>query len=489
LLDVPKDLSNQYLFDDLKTLKHLYFNETNPTKKQEYKKQIDELISRITNGRKDFDFEVYFYEVVHDRGGFDVVIGNPPYVRADHPEIAKLREAIKTSNLYETLWEKWDLYTAFIERGFKILRPKGILEFIVPDAYMSSKYAEKSHEYFLKNAVVNRIDFCSDLKIFTAEVRNIIIEFQKEVRPDHVPLRIRHTEEWGKTVVLPSKSQSEMAENTFKLDSENKTVGDLSNTLRWGEICYVSVGLVLQADEKRFQGEFVKDDLISDTRDEVHCKPYIEAKWTSKYVIEKVKYLEWGTERVPSKIRRPTFPELYIPEKIVKGRMTDAVYDDSGLLCNDSCFVSVLWKDLNGVQNRSIDMSIKKDFSVTSASPIRSQLEQNSEAFSLKYLLAVLNSKFAYKFLDSVRRSQLCFYPDDLKKLPIKRLSRLDQQPFVDFVDKILALTRSPDYLQNPDKQAQVKEYETQIDHLVYHLYSLTEEDIKIIEHNARVIR
>jgi hypothetical protein len=73
--------------------------------------------------------------------------------------------------------------------------------------------------------------------------------------------------------------------------------------------------------------------------------------------------------------------------------------------------------------------------------------------------------------------------------LPIKRLSRLDQQPFVDFVDKILALTRSPDYLQNPDKQAQVKQYETQIDHLVYHLYSLTEEEIKIIEQTVPVVK
>jgi hypothetical protein len=62
-------------------------------------------------------------------------------------------------------------------------------------------------------------------------------------------------------------------------------------------------------------------------------------------------------------------------------------------------------------------------------------------------------------------------------------------QQCVGLVDKILALTRSPHYLQNPDKQAQVKQYETQIDHLVYQLYSLTEEEIKIIEQSVPVVK
>jgi adenine-specific DNA-methyltransferase len=49
-------------------------------------------------------------------------------------------------------------------------------------------------------------------------------------------------------------------------------------------------------------------------------------------------------------------------------------------------------------------------------------------------------------------------------------------------VDKILAITKDPDYLQNPAKQAQVKEYERQIDQMVYELYGLTEEEIRIVE-------
>jgi len=74
LLGVEKDLFNNELFNQLEKLKPLYFNETNPTKKQEYKSKIEELISKITKGHTEFDFEVYFSEVFHEKGGFDVVM-------------------------------------------------------------------------------------------------------------------------------------------------------------------------------------------------------------------------------------------------------------------------------------------------------------------------------------------------------------------------------------------------------------------------------
>jgi len=52
----------------------------------------------------------------------------------------------------------------------------------------------------------------------------------------------------------------------------------------------------------------------------------------------------------------------------------------------------------------------------------------------------------------------------------------------IDFNDKILAITKDDDYLQNKEKQAKVNEYEHQIDQMVYKLYGLTEEEIKIVE-------
>ena len=491
------------LEDDIKSLRHKYFTAKTRSEKlncqKEDKKLRESLAKELKNigfssdsSEKIAKFDLYDQNASADffdpewmfgiKDGFDVVIANPPYVRADNPEIKKQRDAVKKYNVYETLWEKWDLYVAFIERGYKILTYQGILEFIIPDAYMTSKYAIKSHRYFLDNALINRINFCSDLKIFEAGVRNIIIEYKKAKNENHIPLRIKHVSEWNNIVLLPSKKQSEMDKNTFKIDIENNSLGDLSNTLTWGETCYVSYGLRPSSDERYWKGEFTKDELISDIKDNIHSKAYIEGKWINKYIIEKIKYLEWGTKRSPKKLVRPTFPDLYLPEKILMGRMTGAIYDDTGLMCNDSIIVSVLWKDLKNIQNRSIDGSIKKDFKIKKTYPFRNQLEENSKLFNLKYLLAILNSQFAYNYLDSIRRSQIGFYPNDLKKLPLKIISHLDQKPFIDLVDKILAITKDEDYLQNKEKQAKVREYESQIDQMVYKLYNLADEEIKIVE-------
>ena len=491
------------LEDDIKSLRHKYFTAKTRSEKlncQEKDKKLREILANelknigfsSDSSEKIAKFDLYDQNASADffdpewmfgiKDGFDVVIANPPYVRADNPEIKKQRDAVKKYNVYETLWEKWDLYVAFIERGYKILRYQGILEFIIPDAYMTSKYAIKSHRYFLDNALINRINFCSDLKIFEAGVRNIIIEYKKAKNENHIPLRIKHVSEWNNIVLLPSKKQSEMDKNTFKIDIENNSLGDLSNTLTWGETCYVSYGLRPSSDERYWKGEFTKDELISDIKDNIHSKAYIEGKWINKYIIEKIKYLEWGTKRSPKKLVRPTFPDLYLPEKILMGRMTGAIYDDTGLMCNDSIIVSVLWKDLKNIQNRSIDGSIKKDFKIKKTYPFRNQLEENSKLFNLKYLLAILNSQFAYNYLDSIRRSQIGFYPNDLKKLPLKIISHLDQKPFIDLVDKILAITKDEDYLQNKEKQAKVREYESQIDQMVYKLYNLADEEIKIVE-------
>ncbi|OQX81913.1 MAG: hypothetical protein B6D56_01110 [Candidatus Omnitrophica bacterium 4484_70.1] len=73
-------------------------------------------------------------------------------------------------------------------------------------------------------------------------------------------------------------------------------------------------------------------------------------------------------------------------------------------------------------------------------------------------------------------------YKTPLSEIPIKIISYNEQKQFIDLVNKILSLTQSEDYLENPQRQAKVKEYEHQIDQMVYKLYGLNQEEIKIIE-------
>jgi hypothetical protein len=148
--------------------------------------------------------------------GFDITIGNPPYVRADSGEqhIA-LRKQIIDSKQYETLWEKWDLYVAFIERGFKMLRHNGISTMIVSDAYCHSKYAQKSQEWFLRNSRVIRLDFLSKIKVFEAGVHNIVYFFQKADGGSNKPERREHEDEFGKLKVLPTDEQKNLTYRAF----------------------------------------------------------------------------------------------------------------------------------------------------------------------------------------------------------------------------------------------------------------------------------
>lgn len=403
---------------------------------------------------------------------FDIVIGNPPYVRADNPAIKEQRDMIKKTQYYQTIWEKWDLYIPFLERSFKLLKPKGLISYIISDAYIASKYAEKSQEYFVNNAKINRIDFLSDIKVFDAAVKNIILQVQNCVEADNVPLRLVHKESFGNAESIPGNSQEVLGIDLFKSYSTD-VVGAIDNTIEWGQICYVSYGLRPSSDERYFQGEFKKDDLISDIQDDIHPLPYIEGKWISRYKVNEIRFLEWGTERSPQKLVRPTFPELYLPPKIMMGGMTGAIYDDSKLVCNHSITISVLWKDLRDVSNKSIISSIRKDFSPTECLAVfREKLENNSELFELKYLLAILNSSYAKYFLKTVRRSQIGVYPDDIKKIPIPITDKPIQTIISTVVDYISYIKRVNERLHGKfENSFLADEFDKILDFMVLELY------------------
>ncbi len=71
---------------------------------------------------------------------------------------------------------------------------------------------------------------------------------------------------------------------------------------------------------------------------------------------------------------------------------------------------------------------------------------------------------------------------ETISAFPIKEIPQSDQETFISLVDRILAITKDKDYLENSAKQSKVKEYERQIDQMVYKLYDLTENEIKIVE-------
>ena len=103
---------------------------------------------------------------------------------------------------------------------------------------------------------------------------------------------------------------------------------------------------------------------------------------------------------------------------------------------------------------------------------------------STKYLLGLLNSSLLIWIFKKIGKRKGEIYEIGTKELSLLSIivPMNNENKILQFVDQILVLTQANDYLQRPTKQAQVKEYERQIDKMVYELYGLTEEEIKIIE-------
>ena len=423
------------------------------------------------------------------RDGFDITIGNPPYVRADSgDEHLKMRQKIEDSNQYETLWEKWDLYIPFIERSYKLLKPGGFTTLIVSDAYCHSKYAQKSQDYFLKNSRILRLDFFSKIKIFDAGVRNITYLFQKVDGSRQQPERRVHNPEVGAVTLLPTDEQCNLTYRAFFPEDINLQQF-LTPTVALSDICYISYGLTPSSNEKTAKGEFTTSDLVADKKDELHCKPFVEGKHLDYWLPVMNLWLEYGSDRAPSQFRRPTFPEMYtVGEKILAQRSPGpdpkVCYDNQYLIFTPSSVGFILWHSLSGIRNRSIKKLTRyRDEKPRRLDlPQREDLEKISPRFAVKFLLGVMNSATAHDFLRANRRSNIHLYPDDWKKLPIPDVPLEQQEPIIELVDQILAAKRT-----NPD--ADVSELENEIDQIVYLLYGLIPEEIVIVEgaENVRI--
>lgn len=403
--------------------------------------------------------------------GFDVTIGNPPYVRADEQSEwnQEQRKAILASKQYETLWEKWDLYVPFIERSYKLLKPNGITSLIVSDAYCHSKYAQKSQNWFLQNSRILRLDFLSKIKIFDAGVHNVTYFFQRADGTKNKPERRVHEAEFGQTTSLSSDEQKNLTYRVFFPEESALSLPGIPIA----DIFYVTYGLRPSSDENEAKGAFKTADLVSTTKDNIHCKPYVEGKHLARWYRATYLWLEWGTKRAPSQFCRPTFPALYsVAEKLLAQRSPGpdplVCFDDEQLSFSPASVGFIPWHLLQGVRNRSIKKTARYQGEKPPRPdlPKREALEGISSRFEIKYVLAVMNSKVACDFLRANRRSNVHLYPDDWKKLPIPDVSKEKQQPIVEIVEQILALKKD-------DPDADITELEQKVDAMVTELYGV----------------
>jgi hypothetical protein len=180
LIGFPKDWQSP-AFYKIESLKVEFFNETDSARKKELKKQIDVEIKqrldtseRVFGYKVNFDFKLVFSEVWHNKKGFDVVIGNPPYVRVQGIE-KESKEIFK--KLYSSATGKYDLYVLFLEKGDSIQNRKGNLVFINPNKFFNADYGLGIRNYYSrKKNVKSVIDFGDTQNFSTATTYTCIIQ-------------------------------------------------------------------------------------------------------------------------------------------------------------------------------------------------------------------------------------------------------------------------------------------------------------------------
>ncbi len=175
LLSVEKTLFNHQVFAELEQRKQEYFEETNPDRKTALRTTIQGLIQTITNQAETFDFEVYFSEVFQQQGGFDVVIGNPPYVRQE--QIKHLKDLLKPH--YKSFTGTADLYVFFYEKGLNLLREQGVLTYISSNKWFRASYGKKLRQLIARETQLQQIIDFGDAPVFAAIAYPTIVITQK----------------------------------------------------------------------------------------------------------------------------------------------------------------------------------------------------------------------------------------------------------------------------------------------------------------------
>ncbi|MDY5810962.1 MAG: N-6 DNA methylase [Treponema sp.] len=435
-----------------------------------------------------FDWDKQF-AAVFKNGGFDCVIGNPPYVSA--PNMVAMmndqREAIAKSPRFKTLYQKWDLYIPFVEMSIDMLKDGGLYSAIIPYPFTNQTYGKLIRQKIISDYNLIEMADLNGTKVFdTATVSNCIPVVEK-AKPNGKCV-ITHINEQKEILPFIEQPYEKLVQDqktqVWNLTNDERSMSKYADMHVLGDYCYISKGMVLNSDEKETKNKFKKADLISDVEDKIHCRKFIEGKDLGKYCINTIRYLEYDTERVPDLLSRPTFRELYKTPKLMFNRLGElqVVLDSEGdFTTSDAMFVCLLWNSLSGVENKSITSSIKK-FSKYS----RLEMEKLSETVDLKYLLAIMNSKYAAVLLTNQRGGDYHIYPEHIRNIPIPTATADQQQKLSSLATQMLDAHRQLGLAKSEADKAMLAQridiLDAQINALVYSLYGLTKEEIAVVE-------
>lgn len=186
LIGLPESaMRNLQVEAELEKLKETFYDITDEKEKKALRQQINTKIRELLDSAEqfagykiDFDFKLFFSEVWREKGGFDVVIGNPPYVSLQRfsDEIKRVFSKIG----YETFSPRGDIYELFYEKGNNVLRRSGSLCFITSNKWLRANYGKSTRNFFLKNTnPLILLDFGQEMIFDSAIVHSNILLFER----------------------------------------------------------------------------------------------------------------------------------------------------------------------------------------------------------------------------------------------------------------------------------------------------------------------
>ncbi|MFP6157321.1 Eco57I restriction-modification methylase domain-containing protein [Helicobacter pylori] len=448
-----------------------------------------------------------FPEVLDDEGdflGFDCIIGNPPYIRQE--QIKDLKPLLEKQ--YQDFYNSTaDIYTYFFALSFHLLKEKGLNAFITSNKYARAKYGTKLREWLLKKTTIVSYMELNALKVFeSAAVDTSIMNFIKQTPPKESVFKYYEPTPNDKDD-LKSTPYLSMKQNALSTESfifANATLLDLRDKIEsvgtplkdWD--IQINYGIKTGANEAFIIPTEKRDAILNACktqeereRTETLIKPILRGKdikrysyeWAEEWLInihngytsnlkskippiDIAKYpatkahldAHWNTIATrcdqgdtPYHLRNCAYLEDFEKEKIVYPETSQGayfIYENSGIFLEKTAFMIV------------------------------------SDAYNLKLLTALLNSKLITFYFKNfcggciLGKSGYQYNKHALEKILIPKITEKNQE----LADKIIVLVDKILKSKEKDPKANTQRLEKEIDALVYQLYNLTDEEIKIIE-------
>ncbi|EDP6131304.1 class I SAM-dependent DNA methyltransferase [Campylobacter jejuni] len=486
------------------------FDEKEATKEfANLKKEYDNIFNLESNHPFEWRFE--FPEILDDDGnfkGFDLIIGNPPYIRQE--ELKELKPHLAKN--YKVYKGTSDIYTYFYELGFNVLKENGILSFITSNKYTRAGYGEALREFLLKNTCILKYIDLNSIKVFdSATVDTSILSFEKIKIKENTFKYLSLNNELLKNYDFEISaikeflniSQNSLSKESFAFNDEStnalKTkIEKLGTPLKDWHGLNINYGIKTGLNEAFIITTEKKDEILANCKDEDEkertaklirkmlrgrdIKRY-SYEWAGLWVIGTFPSLKLDIEQYPA---LKQYLSQFLPrieqsgEKGCRKKTSNKWFETQDNIAYYEEFEKekIVWNrissDLCFSYDNQKNFILDSMFSITFYSNI-----------NLKYLIANLNSsisKFWIKNNAATLGDGIYGAKIYIEKLPIPKINSKNQK----LVDELINLVDEILKAKEQNKNASTQELENKINSLTYKLYNLTEDEIKIIENKEQ---